>query len=248
METNNQKSKKLFRASRGSFGDASVTYNGAELVGKHKSDLGSDVNFDWGNSSAGSEALAYAILSKVGSQYMAHRYAKTYMKNVISSIQKDDWSMESIEVFQWINENTNFSMDQSDFESGVSTYEYEERRQEDRRKEERRIKREQDFQEKIQKRLKEYEAENEDRRHDDRRHNDRRVTRDEDFKEELDEAGVITADARAKYKLEISNYKQLVLNQKTELEACKLELQRYKLFVKSLDIKSMYEKYNELDN
>ncbi len=261
METHNQNTNKLFKASRGTYDEASVTYDGRKLIAHNKFDTGSDVNFNWGDSSDGSQTLSYAILSNVGSKDIAHRYAKIYTKNVISNIKKDNWTLNATAVIQWINENTNYSIDERAYvKDGTTTYEYTERREEDRRKEERRIKREQDFQEKIQKRLKEYESENEERRQEDRRQEERRIICEQDFQDKAQkrlkeyeeeqkekEKIKLEEEIHAKYQYEINNYKKLILTQKADIESYKLKLQKYRFFVDSLDVKSMYEKYCELD-
>lgn len=225
MEKNNQ----IFKGSREQHGDNFVTYGGIELVAFNKLDRGANLSFDWGNSSNGSEALAYAILDKVGSKNIASRYAKLYMKDVILKILKDEWTIESILVVRWINQHTNYSIDETAYGHENTTYEYNERREEERRKDERRIKRESDFKEEAQRRLKLYEEKEKERREEDRRTIERRINPEPDFQEEL------------------NNYKKRILKQNLEIEAYKIELNRYKLFVESLDIKEIYKKYLELD-
>ncbi len=213
------------------------------LVIKNNSDIGSSLNFNWGDTSSGSEALSYAILNKISSKEIANRYAKLYTKNVISKIKKDDWTLNTTAVIQWINENTNYSIDESAYlKDGNITYEYEERRQEDRRKEERRIKREEEFQEEAQRRLKLRENKLQERSKEDRRGDDRRLPQERNSQEE--EAKKRLKEIHAQYQQELDNYKKKIIKQNTDLEVYKAQLKKYKLFIESLDIKSLYNKYS----
>ncbi len=232
MENNNQ----IFKISKELYGDNTVSYNNIKLVALNRLDLGSSLSFSWGDTSTGSEALSYCILSKVGSQEIASRYAKSYTTSVISKIKKDDWTLNAIDVVQWINENTNYSIDENDFKNGSTAYEYEERRQEGRRKEERRIKREKDFQEEAQKRLKIYEAKQQERSLKDRRVMDRRVSAEEDFQERAQKR---IREIQAQHQEELDTYKKQIIKQNADI-------QKYKSFIESLDIKSMYTKYCNL--
>ena len=237
MENNNQ----IFRVSRELYGDSTATYNGIYLVVKNKLGIGSSLNFNWGDTSTGSEALSYAILDKVGSKEIANRYAKLYTKNVISKIKKDDWTLNTTAVIQWINENTNYSIDESAyFKNGSITYEYEERR-----KEERRVKREKDFQEEAQKRLKLREEKLQERSKEDRRLEDRRLSKEQNF---LEKAQKRLKEIQAQYQQELDNYKKQIIKQNTDIEAYQAQLKKYKLFIESLDLKSLYNKYCNLDN
>ena len=200
----------IFKISRDLDEDNIATYNNIPLRALNRFDLGSSISFHWGDSSPGSEALAYAILEKVGSKEIASSYAKVYTENIISKIKQDTWTLNGTAVIQWINENTNYSIDESAFfKSGTTKYEYENRRHEDRRKEERRLSTEKDSQEKAQKSLQEIQA---------------------------------------KYQQELDNYKKQIIKQNTDIEEYQAQLKKYKLFIESLDIKSMYNKYCDIDN
>ena len=225
--------KKIFQATREQYGNNVVTYKGLELVAINKLDRGAVLNFSWGDTGAGSEALSYSMLKEVSSIEVASQFSKIYMRNVISKIMKDEWTLEGLEVVQWINTNTDFSIDESAFENV-----YEEQRREERRKEERRVKREQDFQEEAQKKLKVYN----ERKREDRRKEDRRVQREEDFKVEAQRK----LKVHEQYKEEINNYKLLLQKKDSDIQAYKSELTKYKDFVESLDIKAIYEKYTKL--
>ena len=242
MENNNQ----IFKISRELYGDSTATYNNIQLIALNRFDIGSSLSFNWGDTSAGSEALSYAILDKVGSKEIANRYAKLYTKDVISKIKKDTWTLNATAVIQWINENTNYSIDESAyFKDGSTTYEYKERRQEERRKEERRIKREKDFQEEAQRRLKVYEAKQQERSQEDRRVEERRISAEKDFQEKAQKS---LKEIQAQYQQELDKYKTQIIKQNTDIEAYQAQLKKYKLFIESLDIKSVYDKYCNLDN
>jgi len=234
LENNNP----IFKISREHYGDNIVSYNGVTLVAKNKLDVGSTLSFDWGESSANSVALAHTILDKVGSREIANQYAKSYMQNIISKIKKDEWTLNTTSVIQWINENTNYSIDENAYiKSGDITYEHEDRRQEERRKEQRRIQREKDFQEEAQRRLKIYE----ERKKEDRRQEDRRETK---IVQETNPKN--SKEIQGQYQLELEKYKKLLLEKDGEIEAYQVQLKKYKLFIESLDIKSAYNKYCNL--
>lgn len=234
MKNNNQ----TFMVSRESYGSTTATYNGIELVAINKFDIGSRLNFNWGDTSPGSEALSYAILKKVGSSDIANKYANSYTKHVISKIKKDEWTLNASAVIQWINENTNYSIDESAyFKNGSITYEYEDRRQEERRKEERRIQREKDFQEEAKRRL--------ELRKEERRVEDRRLSKEQNF-EEKDQKS--SQEIQAQHQQELDNYKKQIIEQNTKIKAYQEQLEKYKYFVESLNIKSMYDKYCTLDD
>lgn len=242
MENNNQ----IFKISRELDEDSTATYNNIQLIALNRFDMGSSLSFNWGDTSAGSEALSYAILDKVGSKEIANRYAKSYTKDVISKIKKDTWTLNATAVIQWINDNTNYLINESAyFKNGSITYEYKERREEERRKEERRIKREKDFQEEAQRRLKVYEAKQQERRLEERREKDRRVSSENDFQEKAQKS---LKEIQAKYQQELNNYKKQIIEQNTDIKAYQAQLKKYKLFIESLDIESMYTKYCNLDN
>ena len=247
MKDNNQ----IFKISRELYGDSTATYNNIPFIVLNKFDIGNISSFNWGDSSTGSEALSYAILDKVGSKEIADRYAKLYTKDVISKIKKDTWTLNATAVIQWINANTNYAIDESAyFMNGSTTYELKERRQEERRKEERRIKREEDFQEEAQRRLKVFEAKHqersqEDRRGEDRRGEDRRVSAEKNFQEK---SQISLKEIQAQYQQELNNYKKYIIKQNLDIEAYQAQLKKYRLFIESLDIKSVYTKYCNLDN
>lgn len=228
-----QNGNQMFKVSKDSYGFNTVTYNGVPVVVKNKYNLGTAVNLSWGDTSAESEALAYAILNKVGSSEIAGRYAKTYTKSVISKIKQDHWTLNASAVIQWINENTNYTIDESAYiRDGSMTYQYEERRkEEDRRKEERRIQREKEFMEDAKRRLKL----REERRKEDRRQEERRVPHEQSFHEE------------ANLQEELTNCKNKIAEQNTKINECQEQLNRYKEFIESLNIKSVYEEYCKLN-
>lgn len=231
-ETTLENINQVFKISREPYGSNSAMYNNSEFTVLNKFNIGGDSSFNWGDTSSDSEALSYAILDKVASKEIASQYAKLYTKDVIAKIKKDSWSLNASAVIQWITENTNYSIDESAYiKDGTTVFELTERRQEERRKESRRIKREQDFQEEAQRRLKVYEAKQQDRRKEERRgEQDRRVSAEKDFQEEL------------------HKYKKQIMKQNVTIEAYQKQLKKYKLFIESLDIKSMYAKYCDLDN
>ncbi|WP_373002955.1 DUF6166 domain-containing protein [Sulfurimonas sp.] len=237
MKNNNQ----VFKISRELYGDSTATYNNIPFTVLNRFEIGNISSFDWGDTSAGSEALSYAILDKVGSKEIANKYAKLYTKDVISKIKKDTWTLNATAVIQWINENTNYSIDESAFfKNGSTTYEVQERRQEEIRKEERRIQREKEFQEEAQRRLKLYEAKQQERSQE-----DRRVSAEKDFQGKSQKS---LKEIQNLYQQELNDYKKQIIKQNIDIEAYQAQLKKYKLFVESLDIKSMYDKYCNLDN
>lgn len=240
--------KQIFKVSRAQYGDNSVTYGGVELIALNKVDMGSSLSFEWGDKGIGSEALSYAILNKVGSREIARRYAKTYMQEIVSKIHKDDWSLEGIAVVRWINLHTNFSIDEREFENGSNSYKYEERRKEERRKEERRIKREEDFKEESQRRLKIYE----EKRCEERRKEERRIQRESDFQEVAQEKLKVYENAKIKemsikHHEELNKYKKHIIKQNADIEVYKKALLKYKLFSESAEVKALYEKFCKLN-
>ena len=238
MENNNP----IFKISRESYGDNTVIYNRATLVAENKLDMGSSLSFNWGDTSAGSEALSYVILDKVGSREIANQYAKLYTKNIVSKIKKDDWTLSTTAVIQWINENTRYSIDENAYsKNGNITYEYEDRRQEDRRKEQRRIKREHDFQEEAQRRLKIYET----RKQEDRRQEDRRASTENIFQEDSQKS---LKEIQTLHQEELTRYKKKIIKQESDIEVYQGELKKYRIFIESLDIKSVYDRYCNLEN
>ena len=237
MRNNNQ----VFKISRELYGDSTATYNHIQLTVLNKFDIGNSSSFNWGDTSASSDALSYAILNKIGSKEIANKYAKQYTKAVISKIKKDSWTLNATAVIQWINENTNYSIDESAYiKDGSTTYEAKERK-----KEERKIKREQDFQKETQRRLKVYEAKKQEQLQEDRRIEDRRISTQKDFKEKLQKN---LKEIQTKYQEKLNSYKSQIVKQNVEIETYKTQLKKYKLFIQSLNIKSMYEKYCNLDD
>jgi Family of unknown function (DUF6166) len=245
-ETNLKNNNQIFKISRELYGDSTATYNNIPFTVLNRSDIGNISSFNWGDTSSGSEALSYAILDKVGSKEIANKYAKLYTKDVISKIKKDTWTLNATAVIQWITENTNYSIDESAyFKDGSTTYEVKDRRQEERRREERRVKREKDFQEEAQRRLKVYEAKQQERSLEDRRVEDRRKSVEKDFQEKSQKS---LREIQTQYQQELNDYKKQIIKQNIDIEAYQVQLKKYKLFIESLDIKSMYDKYCNLEN
>lgn len=241
MENNNQ----VFKISREQYGDNLVSYKGMELIAFNKEDMGSSLSFEWGDNSVGAEALAYAILNKIGSRDIAIRYAKSYMQDIISKIYKDEWILEGIVVVRWINLHTNFSIDELAFEKGDVSYQYKERRTVDRRKEERRIQREKDFKEESQRRLKIYEGK---RNPEDRRKEDRRIQREEKFKIESQKKLKVYENTKIKemsekHHEELNKYKKHIVKQNANIEVYKKALLKYSKFIESKELEFLYEKF-----
>ena len=236
----------VFKVSKDDYGDKTATYNGKILEVENRFDLGSVENFNWGDTGTGSESLSYAILRKVGSREIAGRYAKLYTQNVISRIKKDDWTLNASAVIQWINENTNYSIDENAyFKDGSITYEYAERREEERRKEERRIQREKDFQEEAQRRLKLREEKLQEQRKEERRKEERRLSQEEKFQEAAQKR---LQEIQTQFHRELENHKKHIAKQNTEIKAYQKQLEKYKLFIESRNIKSVYDKYCNLED
>ena len=232
----------VFSVTRELYGDTSVTYNNIKLIASNRFDLGTGLSFNWGDTGPGAEALAFAILNKVGSKEIANRYTKLYTKNVISKIKRDDWTLNAIDVLQWINENIDNATNLRALNDRRVSQE--EIKEEDRRKKERRVKRETDFQAEAQKRLKEHLAKQEERRLEEKRFKEERISAEKDFQEESRKT---LKDIEEQFQEELAEYTEQIEQQKVDIQTYQAQIKKYKLFIESLDINSIYAKYSNLE-
>jgi DNA-binding transcriptional regulator YiaG len=103
---------KYFIGSRGFYGTNSVKFHNIEIeVTKYNHDYANPVtNFDWGKNDRATTLLAYAILDIIATPTIARVYAKRYTQDVLSKIFSDEWKISAIEVAQWINANTDYTI------------------------------------------------------------------------------------------------------------------------------------------
>ncbi len=95
----------VFKGHRTLLGSKFVTYGELELPTRYDVYPTSKNGFDWGNSSIGSNQLAFSILFQLSSQEVAQKYAESFTHDIIRSLHTRDWILSASDVLQWIDEH-----------------------------------------------------------------------------------------------------------------------------------------------
>lgn len=261
----NELKGKFFKASREIYGDNSVKYMNLELALTSDNYDDSVYGFDWGNTEKGSKLLASAILKKISSPTIARIYTDKYTDRVIKNLKQDNWTMEALEVAKWINNNTEYeiAIDEIDEEQEEAKKEKElnvkrEKELESHAKEERKIKREKEFQQKIKDKLKEKQEKEELEKQEE-------IEKQEELDRKKDTEN--SKNIASQYKLKLKKYqnelekyklkieknqnevdilKEEIHNYKEIIEKQNIEIEKYKEFMWSLDVPSLYKKFNAI--
>ncbi len=264
---------KYFVASRGFYGTNSVTYHSIEIeVTKYNHDYANPVtSFDWGDTKSPSNLLAFAILNTIASPTVARVYANKYTQSVIKNLKEDEWKMEAIEVARWINSNTDYTIEIDENDILKAEQEEEKREKEEREKEERRIKREEEFQKQVKEKLKKRSEKTLTYSVVDTLCQELHI-KHETLAKILDvpietinnwrlenempklalkaiefyKTGVSFKEKNSKLKIESNRFQEELFKNQTQMGLYETELNRYKTFINSLDLPTLYKKYKEL--
>ncbi len=259
---------KYFVASRGFYGTNSVTYQNVEIdVAKYNNDYTNPItSFDWGNSERGAVLLASAILSTIATPTVSRIYANKYVQHVLINFQSDEWRLEAIEVAQWINAHTNYTINLKE------ELQEEAKQQEAREKEKRRIAREEAFQKEVQERLSQRNKQKELQNNAIDTLCKELKIKHETLAKILDvpldtiniwkaensipklalkaiefyKAGIRFKEKSSKLQIELTHFQETIIENQTQFSLYESELNKYKKFINSLDIPSLYKKYKDL--
>jgi len=95
----------VFKGHRTLLGNKFVTYGELELPTRFDIYPTSKSGFDWGNSSQGSNQLAFSILFQLSSQDLAEKYADQFMNEIVRNFATRDWILNASDVLQWIQKH-----------------------------------------------------------------------------------------------------------------------------------------------
>ncbi len=243
---------KYFVGSRGYYGTNSVKYQNIEIeITKYNHDYANPVaNFDWGNTKKGTTLLASAILSTIASPTVARIYSNKYTQNVLQHFKEDEWKIEAIEVVQWINNNTDYTI-KLDEES-------EKKAQDEETKE---------AQKTIENEKANLSANNvvdtfcmefNIKKETLARILDVPIDTINNWRLENEmpklalkalefyKAGISFKEKSSKLKIELNHFQEQLLQKQTQIELAETELNRYRKFINAIDIPTLYKKYKEL--
>ncbi len=95
----------VFKGHRTLLGNKFVTYGELELSTRFDIYPTSKSGFDWGNSSLGSNQLAFSMLFQLSSQELAEKYAEQFMHDIIRDLHARDWILSASDVLEWIEKH-----------------------------------------------------------------------------------------------------------------------------------------------
>jgi DNA-binding transcriptional regulator YiaG len=95
----------VFKGHKTLLGSKYVTYKELELPVRYDLFPKSKSGFDWGNSSLGSQQLAFSILFQLSNEKLAQENAEKFMEDVVKNLQNRDWVLSAAEVLRWIETN-----------------------------------------------------------------------------------------------------------------------------------------------
>jgi len=95
----------VFKGHRTLLGNKFVTYGELELPTRFDIYPTSKSGFDWGNSSLGSNQLAFSMLFQLSSQELAEKYAEQFMRDVVRGLHARDWVLSASDVLEWIEKH-----------------------------------------------------------------------------------------------------------------------------------------------
>ncbi|MDQ7068281.1 MAG: DUF6166 domain-containing protein [Sulfurimonas sp.] len=96
----------VFKGHRTLLGNRYITYGELELPLRYDLYPVSKNGFDWGNTSKGSQQLAFSMLCQLSDKKLALQYAEQFSKSVVKTLNSRDWIMSASQVLEWIEENT----------------------------------------------------------------------------------------------------------------------------------------------
>lgn len=96
----------VFKGHRALLGNKFVTYGELELATRFDIYAESKNGFDWGNTSKGSQQLAFAMLYQLEGKEIAQKYAIAFMNDVTRTLNSRDWIVSASDVLEWIEKNT----------------------------------------------------------------------------------------------------------------------------------------------
>ena len=96
----------VFKGHRALLGNKFVTYGELELPLRYDMYEVSKNGFDWGNTSKGSQQLAFSILCQVSDKELALTHVQKYSIDIIRALNSRDWVISASQVLQWIENNT----------------------------------------------------------------------------------------------------------------------------------------------
>ncbi len=264
---------KYFIASRGFYGTNSVTYHNIEIeVTKYNHDYANPVtSFDWGDTQTPSNLLAFAILNTIASPTVARVYANKYTQSVIKNFKEDEWRMEAIEVARWVNANTDYTIEIDEEDALKVERETAERKKEEREKEKRRIEREKEFQKQVKEKLKRRSDKTLTNSVIDTLCKELHI-KHETLAKILDvpmqtinnwrlenempklalkaiefyKTGISFKEKNSKLEIEANRFQEEFVKNQTQMGLYETELNKYKKFINSLDLPTLYKKYKEL--
>jgi len=95
----------VFKGHRTLLGNKFVTYGELELPTRFDIYPTSKSGFDWGNSSLGSNQLAFSMLFQLSSKELAEKYAEQFMRDVVRALHTRDWILSASDVLEWIEKH-----------------------------------------------------------------------------------------------------------------------------------------------
>jgi len=100
----NSRNNYVFKGHRALLGGKFVTYG--ELEFQTRYDIFDKAEtFDWANSSAGAQQLAFSMLCQISNEEFAKENYSKYTNDVIRELNSRDWVLTGNEVIAWIKEN-----------------------------------------------------------------------------------------------------------------------------------------------
>ncbi|MDQ1267500.1 MAG: hypothetical protein QG560_143 [Campylobacterota bacterium] len=95
-----------FKGHKTLLGTRYVTYGELELPLRYDLFAISKGGFDWGNTGAGAQQLAFSMLYQVANEEFAKHNAPLFTTEVVSKFNNRDWVISGFDVLKWINKNT----------------------------------------------------------------------------------------------------------------------------------------------
>jgi len=103
-----------FKGHKTLLGSKYVTYGEVELPTRYELFAQSKNGFDWGSNSPSSKQLAFSILYQISDEEFANKNASKFSNDIIQNLNSRDWVLNTSDVINWINKNTEFIQPQKD--------------------------------------------------------------------------------------------------------------------------------------
>jgi len=101
----NSRNNYVFKGHRALLGGKFVTYGELEFQTRYEIFKKSET-FDWANSSAGAQQLAFSILYQITNKEFAQENYSNFTNEIIRELNSRDWILTGAKVITWIKSNT----------------------------------------------------------------------------------------------------------------------------------------------